>query len=167
MGFRDALAAISELRDAGVVTEYAVGGAMAMVFWSEPVATYDLDVFVLLPPGSGLLVSLSPIYEWAKAHDYAIRQEHIIIGGVPVQVIPAHNALAEEAVREAETIDYEGAAVRVIRPEHLIALCLEPSARSRKRLERVAALLECGAVDQTRLDAILHRHGLSFPGEQR
>ncbi|MGK2857192.1 MAG: hypothetical protein ACSLFQ_08290 [Thermoanaerobaculia bacterium] len=140
---------------------------MAMVFWSEPVATYDLDVFVILPAGGGPLVSLAPVYEWAKARDYAVRQEHIVIGGVPVQVIPAHNALAEEAVREADSVDYEGASVRVIRPEHLIALYLEPSARTRKRLERVATLLESGNVDRARLDAILSRHGLSLPGELR
>lgn len=167
MSFRDAIEAVSRLQDDGIVTVYAVGGAIAMVFWSEPVATYDLDVFVLLPAGSGPLVSLSPIYEWAKARDYPIRQEHIVIGGVPVQVIPAHNALAEEAVREAAAIDYEGLSVRVIRPEHLIALYLEPSARTRKRLERVATLLESEAVDRDRLDSILGRYGLALPEELR
>ena len=167
MSFRDAIESVAQLVDAGVVVDYAVGGAMAMVFWSEPVATYDLDVFVLLPPGGGPLVSLAPVYEWARGHDYPIRQEHIVIGGVPVQVIPAHNALAEEAVRQADSIDYEGETVRVIRPEHLIALYLEPSARTRKRLERVATLLEGSAVDRPRLEAILSRHDLALPGDLR
>ena len=62
---------------------------------------------------------------------------------------------------------YEEASVRVIRPEHLIALYLEPSARTRKWLERVATLLESGAVDRARLDAIRARQGLSLPGEAR
>jgi len=60
MGFQSALIAVGQLRDEGIISEYAVGGAMAMVFWSEPVATYDLDVFVLMPARSGLLVSLAP-----------------------------------------------------------------------------------------------------------
>jgi hypothetical protein len=163
VSFRDALLAIQQLRKDGVITEYAIGGAMAIAFWSEPVSTFDVGAFVLLPPTSGLMVSLEPLYEWASRHGHAIQQEHIIMGGIPVQIIPAHNALAEEAVQEAATLDMEGVAIRVIRPEHLIALYLEPSARTRKRLERVAALLEEGDVDRTRVDALLKKYGLTLP----
>jgi len=163
MSFREAIVAVGQLREDGVIAEYAVGGAMAMVFWAEPVATYDLDVFVLLPAASGPLVSLAPLYQWATRQGYAVQDEHIVMEGVPVQVIPAHNDLAEEAVREAVTLEMEGTPVRVIRPEHLIALYLEPSARTRKRLERVATLLEGGVVDRPRLDAIVNRYGLTLP----
>ena len=93
-----------------------------------------------------------------------IQQEHIIMGGIPVQIIPAHNALAEDAVREAATLDMDGLDVQVIRPEYLIALYLEPSARTRKRLERVATLLEENDVDRPRLDALLKKYNLTLPG---
>src|SRR5438132_13040492 len=116
MSFRDALMAVERLRDDGVIEEYAVGGAMAMVFWSEPVATYDLDVFVLLPAGSGRLVSLAPLYEWASRHGFPVEREHIVIGGVPVQIIPGHNDLADGAVREAVALELDGAPVRIVRP---------------------------------------------------
>lgn len=53
--------------------------------------------------------------------------------------------------------------VRVIRPEHLIALYLEPSARTAKRLQRVAILLEESIVDRDRLSSILHRYNLELP----
>lgn len=165
MSFRQALGIVGQLRDEGVVEEYAVGGAMAMVFWAEPVATYDLDVFVLLPADGGALVSLAPLYEWAIRRGYAVLQEHIMMAGVPVQIIPAHNDLAEEAIREAVLLDLEGVPVRVLRPEYLIALYLEPSARTRKRMERVAALLEGAQIDRSRLDLILSLYGLSLPGE--
>jgi hypothetical protein len=163
MSFREALAAVGCLVDDGVVSAYAIGGAMAMVFWAEPVSTFDLDVFAILPGESATLVSLATLYEWAGARGYAVQHEHIVIEGVPVQVIPAHNLLAEEAVREASTLDFEGVPVRVMRPEHLIALYLEPAARTRKRLERVASLLEDAAVDRSRLDAILSRYRLALP----
>jgi hypothetical protein len=163
VSFRDALLAIHQLRKERVITDYAIGGAMAISFWSEPVSTFDVDVFVLLPPTSGAIVSLEPIYAWASANGHAIQQEHIIMGGIPVQIIPAHNALAEEAVHEAATLDFEGLGVRVIRPEYLIALYLEPSARTRKRLERVAALLDEGDVDRARLDILLKKYDLSLP----
>jgi hypothetical protein len=164
MSFREALHAVGSLRDEGIVVDIAIGGAMAMGFWAEPVATYDLDVFALFPSTDSPLVTLAPLYDWAAARGYAVEREHIVIAGVPVQVIPTHDALAEEAVREAVTLDYEGLPVRVIRPEHLIALCLEPSARTRKRLARVAALLEGAEIDRERLDSILRRFDMSLPG---
>ena len=150
------------MKTEGVVTEYAIGGAMAVVFWAEPIPTFDLDVFVLLPTSS-LLVSMAPIYEWARRNGFQEEAEHILIAGVPVQVIPAHSALAEEAVRTAADLDYEGVVVRVIRPEYLIALYLEPSARSQKRLQRVAALMEEPVVDRDLLDEVVARYKLRLP----
>ena len=47
--FADALRAINRLKADGVVEDYAVAGAMALVFWAEPVPTYDLDVLAFLP----------------------------------------------------------------------------------------------------------------------
>ena len=40
--FADALRAINRLKADGVVEDYAVAGAMALVFWAEPVPSYDL-----------------------------------------------------------------------------------------------------------------------------
>jgi hypothetical protein len=51
----------------GVIEEYAIAGAMAIVFWTEPVPTWDLDVLVFLPPTAGPLVSLEGIYRWTSA----------------------------------------------------------------------------------------------------
>ena len=82
---------------------------------------------------------------------------------MPVQVIPAHNKLAEEAVASAALLDFESQPVRVIRPEYLIALYLEPSARTAKRLERVAALMEEADVDRELLDNLLRRYDLKLP----
>jgi len=160
--FAAALAAIERLKSDGVVEEYAVGGAMALVFWSEPIPTFDLDVFVLLPSESPL-VSLAPIYDWARRNGYREEAEHIMIAGMPVQVIPAPNKLAEEAIASAAALDFEGQPVRVIRPEYLIALYLEPAARTAKRLERVATLLEEGEVDRELLETLLQRFGLRLP----
>ena len=63
-------------------------------------------------------------------HGYRVDREHLIIEGIPVQFIPSPNGRADEAIAEAATVDDEGMAMRVIRPEHLIALYLEPSART-------------------------------------
>lgn len=162
--FAAAIAAIEDMKREGVVEDYALGGAMAMIFWSEPIATFDLDVFVRLRDRS-LLVSLEPIYQWASARGYASSKEHIEIEGLPVQLLPAPNELAEEAITNAEALDYEGQPVRVIRPEYLIAMWLEPSARTAKRVGRVRTLMEESPLDRELLNQLAERYNFSLPSE--
>ena len=162
MAFKDALRALNAMKADGVIGEYAICGAMALVFWTEPVPTFDLDVLVVLPQVASGLVSLDGIYRWADSHRYPARDEHILIEGLPTQLVPAPDPLAHEAIDTAATIDYEGVSVRVVRPEYLVALYLEPEARTAKRRERAAMLLELPGLDRTLVEAILSRHGLSF-----
>jgi hypothetical protein len=156
----ETLVVINAMKSDLVVKDYAIAGAMAVLFWSEPVPTFDVDVLVFMPDSATPLVSLSPL--WAQKHGHPVRAEHIEIRGVPVQFIPSPSALADEAITTAAAIDYEGMAVRVVRPEYLIALYLEPAARTAKRRERAAALLELPSLDRGLVDEILRRHGLSF-----
>jgi len=160
--FAEAIAALNDMKAADVVSDYALGGAMALIFWSEPTATFDLDVFVLMEQ-TGVLISLEPIYKWSRARGYPEEDEHILISGLPVQVIPAHNELATEAVSHAADMEYAGQPLRVITPEYLIAMYLEDSARTRKRLERVAALLDEGNLDRALLNDLLKRYNLRLP----
>lgn len=160
--FADALRALNSMKSDAIIEDYAVAGAMALTFWSEPVATYDLDVLVVLPQSKGSLVSLDRVYEWAREQGFPSKEEHLLIAGVPTQILPSPNALADEAIRDAADLEYEGVPVRVVRAEYLIALFCEPHARTAKRRERVAALLEGPNLDRDRLDAILERHGLAI-----
>ena len=58
--------------------------------------------------------------------------EHVLMHGVPVQFLVAHNALAEEAIATASTLDYAGERVRVIGPEHLAALAFQAGGARRR-----------------------------------
>lgn len=162
--FAAAISAIEDLKRQAIIEEYAVGGAMALTFWAEPTTTFDLDVFVLLRSDSDSdLVTLEPIYRWARERGYQAKSEHIIIQSLPVQILPAPTPLAREAVTEAVELDYAGQPVRVIRPEYLIALALDGSARTRKRLARVAMLLEEAELDHELLTQLLERYNLRLP----
>jgi len=44
----------------------------------------------------------------ARRSNYREEAEHIFIAGMPVQFIPAHNALAEEAIATPAELDFEG-----------------------------------------------------------
>ena len=143
----------------GVFTRYAIAGAMAATFYVEPLLTFDLDVFVVLPQTPGGLLTLAPLYDALRARGYSEQENECIrIEGVPVQFLPAYNALLEEALREAQEIMYEDAPARVLRSEHLLAICLQ-TGRSKDR-ERVRILREQAKLDQNFLADVLRRHQL-------
>ena len=91
-----------------------------------------------------------------------MHKEHVIIEGVPTQFLASPGALGDEAVQTAATLEYEDVEARVVLPEYLVALYLQPEARTAKRRERAAMLLEWPGLNRARLDAILERHGLAF-----
>ena len=137
---------------------------MAFLFYTEPARTYDLDVFVLLPPQNSVIFSMEPLYQEMQRRGYAFDAEHILIQDTPVQFIPAYNALAEEkAVEQALLHNYDEVPVRVISPEHLIALVYQTGGKH--RLIRAEALLAEREVDENKLEAILSKHSISRRGE--
>ena len=126
----DVFRELNALQSAGVVRHYAVGGAMAVLFYAEPIRTYDVDVFVIVPGTERQsLAPLETIYEWTSARGFQPDAEHVVIHGVPVQFLPAYSVLVEEAVLRARREDYDGVPVRVVGPEHLVALAIQPAAR--------------------------------------
>lgn len=153
------LSVVNAMAAEGIIESYAIGGAMAAIFYAEPVPTYDLDVFILLAGPQGPVVTLEPIYAHLRAKGYIPSQEHILIEGIPVQFIPAYNALVEEAVRNAKQIAYGAQTARVVGPEYLAAIMLQ-TGRSKDRA-RIAQFLEQVSVDRGLLRDILARHTLS------
>jgi hypothetical protein len=155
----EVIAAIADLRNRGLIEEYAISGAIAQLFWDEAVVTFDLDVLVRLGPVESLLNPLRQIYEWAEERGYSSRAEHIVISDIPVQFLPAPDALSEEAVKNASAVEIEGVSVRVVRPEYLIAMWLVPgSASTFRRRERAAKLRESVQLDASLLADLKARY---------
>ncbi len=53
------LAILNQLEHEGIIGRYAIGGAVAATRYIEPIQTYDLDIFVMLPVAPSELVSLT------------------------------------------------------------------------------------------------------------
>lgn len=151
------LQVLDELQREGVISRYAIGGAMAAMFYIEPVATYDLDVFVRLAE-NGKLISLSSIYDELRRRGYSTQRECVLIEGIPVQFLPAYNDLLIEAMQQAEQIDHEGTPANVLKIEHLIAICLQTGRAKDK--ERVRLFRKSDRLDNALLESIIKRHGL-------
>ena len=157
----DVFRVLNDMKSDGLIEDYAIGGAMAVLFYAEPTRTYDLDVFVLLPSSEETIVVMTPIYAWLESRGFEPRAEHVIIHGVPVQLIPAYNDLVEAAVTEARVLDYDDVPVRVSPPEHLVAIAFQTGGG--KRRERAFQLLETADIDRGKLDDLLDRHGIQPP----
>lgn len=153
------LRAANGLVAAGLIEEYALGGAVAAIYYVEPFATYDADVF-FIPTDKGLTAGIPSIYAHLQALGWTPYQEHLLVEGFPVQFLAAHG-LTEEAVREAERIEFEGVPARIFRAEHVIAVAT--SAGRAKDKARIEQMLQQADLDTTRLDSLLQRHNLKLP----
>jgi hypothetical protein len=159
------LNAINQMQADGVIGKYAIGGAVGATFYLDPAATVDLDIFVSLPAAKGgLLVSLSPIYQYLKSHGGKIQDEYIVVGGWPVQFLPPNSDLEREAVSQAISTTVEGVTTWVMSPEHLVAIALKTGRA--KDHNRILQFLEQKAVEPSKLSSILEQHGLTAKWKQ-
>ena len=149
---------INRMEADGVIGQYAIGGAMAAIFYVEPFTTYDLDIFFALR-ASGGLVTLTPVYEYLAAVGYEAEGEAVNIEGWPVQFLPTYNPLVAEAVERAVEIKFKGTPTRVVSAEHLVAIMLQTGRE--KDYARAAKFLDEAVVDVARLTDILSRHKLT------
>lgn len=148
---------LNDMRAAGVIEEYALFGAIAQMRYTEPVATLDADVLVAIPATSGLDM-LAGIYEYCSARGLRAVGEAIQVGAWPTQFVPVFNPLTREALEQAETVDFEGVPLRVVRADHLAAIAL--SVGRAKDFARILALLESGSVTREAIAQLARKHGL-------
>ncbi len=148
---------LEEMRQAGVVTACAVFGATAQMRYTEPVATFDVDVLVLVPDTDRLDV-LGPLCDFCRRRGHEPQGEAIRVGEWPVQLVPAWDTLTREAVEQADTVDYEGVPLRVVRASHLAVIAL--GVGRAKDHARILALLESGSVTAPDIAGLAARHGL-------
>jgi hypothetical protein len=157
---KETLEAINQMQADGVIGKYAIGGAVGATFYLAPAATVDLDVFVTLPPvGTGLLVSLSPIYQYLKSCGGKVQDEYIVVGGWPVQFLPPNDDLEQEAIANAVSTTVQGVRTWVMSAEHLIAIALK-TGRAKDHI-RILQFLEQDAADREKLGRILDKHALA------
>jgi hypothetical protein len=159
MDIEQTLAVINQMLADRVFDNYALGGAVAAIFYTEPIDTQDVDIFVQIKGSENDLTILLPIYDYLLKRGYQTKAEHIYIEGFPVQFLPTFNALTEEAVNEAQEIELNIVRTRIMRPEHLVALMLD-TGRLKDYL-RINMFLQSNVLNQEQLEDILQRHGLS------
>ncbi len=153
------LKVLNDLKDRALIKNYAIGGGIAAIFYTEPVFTYDLDVFIIVESKPDeKIISLSPIYEYLTGKKYSWKGEHVMVEGFPVQFIPVESGIEREAIEGSREIIYSGIKTNIITAEYLIAIALK--AGRRKDFEKVTRLFEQSDIEKVILKKILKEHGL-------
>jgi hypothetical protein len=160
MGIEAVIAELALLIADGVISGYAIGGAVAAFQYIEPGFTEDLDVFVVCRGAeASTLAPLGPLWAALVSRGYAVDNMYLVIGGWRVQfLLPASN-LYDEAIAHARDIPFGHVVGKVMSPEYLAAIALD--AGRNKDFVRVEEFLSRKVVDRAALLALVERYGLA------
>jgi len=153
------LKVINAMKHAGIIKDYAIGGGIGTIFYTESFHTKDLDIFVYPKVISGL-IRLDDINDYLKAKGYRRQGQYVIIEGVPVDFIPVYDELTQEALKKSVTKSFGNIKVKVFRPEYLIAIAIK-TARAQDSL-KVNRIIKQTAVNKRLLSGILKRYNLKY-----
>lgn len=153
------LNAANSLVAAKIIEDWALGGALAAIYYVEPFTTYGADIF-FIPADKGITAGVPAIYAHLQSRGWQVEGGHLLAKGFPVQFLAA-SGLTDEAVREAQRITFEGVPAKVFRVEHIIAIAA--SVGRAKDKARIEQLLQEAEFDKTLLERILMQYKLRLP----
>ena len=149
-------AACNKLVEEGIIRDYALGGGLGALYYTEPFLTYDADIFYE-PTGQSLDAGIPAIFERLQLMGHAMVKDRIAIKGLPTQFLPAH-ALTQEALKEAAPVNLDGVPGKIFKPEYLAAIAMQVN-RTKDKL-KAELLVDQSGLDATKLDIILRKHGI-------
>jgi len=150
MGLKEVLIRLNDLKTAGIIQDYAIGGGYAVMFYDIPMTTYDLDVLVLLPSEN----DYHRLYEHFRTKGAKIENVYIFIEDMPVQFLPNYiSPLFNNAIEEANVVEFESIRSKFVSIEYLVVLLLT-SYRWKDKI-RIQGLLK--KVDKDLLLGIIQR----------
>lgn len=133
----DVFRTLNQLKKRKIIHDWALIGSVAALAYMEPIATQDVDVVVLVDSDEQWLEAMREIQRLTAAHWEDL---YLIVGGIPVQVLPSNMSLIyEDAVRGALTRRVGNIRAKFASPEHLIVLGLV-AFRPLKDWPRIGAL---------------------------
>lgn len=119
MGLREALGTLNRLREKGGINDFAIAGAHAVMAYTEPFHSQDLDILIVLKDDT----DLGNLYEFFRRRGNKISNIFVIVDDVNVHFLPSYMGdIYREAIENANVI--EELSCKVVSEEYLIALLL-------------------------------------------
>ena len=160
MAINDVISEINRIQRAGLIADFAIGGAVAAQAYIEATSTEDVDVFVVVTgDAANTLAPLSNVWPDLIAHGAKPDGLYLVIGDWPVQLLTPGTPLYDEAIEQAAVYDFGGASGKVMRPEHLAAIALQTGRA--KDYQRVSEFIQNGSVTVETIQQLVERFGLT------
>src|SRR5258708_20037955 len=157
---KETFAVLNQMVADGAIDNYALAGAVGEMFYVEPFSTHDIDVLIVIPETEGKLIAELPGWKYLSSRGYSeIRGEGIVVEGWPIQFLPVSDALEHEAFLNATNQTLDNVIVRVVQPEHLVAMMLKTGRL--KDFARIQMFLSQPPLTSKILQHILHPHELN------
>ena len=163
MAIQDVIAELNRVKAEGLISDFALGGAVAAMVYIEVADTEDVDVFVAVSPPEG--TSLDPLSAvWPNLTAHGAKQDgmYLVIGGWKVQLLASGKPLYDEAIATALQKEMGGQACRIIAPTYLAALALDAGrAKDYSRIEQFLSTDKKGSrVSREELEVLVERFAL-------
>lgn len=150
---------LEQMREEGILPQYAIGGSIGVMFYAEPFTTKDIDVFIHVESEKSSLIDFRFIYDWLKKKGYhEFKEQFIIIEDWLVDMLPTKEGLLDEAVLKSNTFEVKDVNVNVIAPEYLIAIALETGRK--QDYAKIEKILQQGEINKDKLTRILKKYNL-------
>ena len=157
---KETFAVLNQMVADGAIENYALAGAVGAMFYVEPFSTHDIDVLIVIPETEGKLIAELPGWKYLSSRGYSeIRGEGIVVEDWPVQFLPVSDDLEHEAYLNATNQTLDNVTVRVVQPEHLVAMMLKVGRL--KDFARIQMFLSQDAINSELLEDILQRYDLN------
>ena len=141
-----------------LIDDYVIGGATALLYYSTPHLTEDIDVFITINHSS-LIIDLSEIYEYLIQNFNAkIENEYILLFNNPIQFLMTGDNITKEAIKNYNKVIIKGNTFKLFSLEYLIAIML--FLNKTKYKERLRIVKEENKYDNNVLMSILKKHNL-------
>jgi hypothetical protein len=160
MAIQEVISELNRIQEGGLISAYAIGGAVAAQAYIETSSTEDVDVFVVFGRGaSHPLDPLAPIWGDLIKHGAKPDGLYLVIGGWPVQFLQGESPLYDDAIKNALSKDFGTQKAMIMSPVYLATIALATGRE--KDYPRVAEFIKAGKVDVGRLSALVEPYGLS------
>jgi hypothetical protein len=145
---------LNRLLEKNIIEKYAIGGSVAVIFFTEPFETKDLDIFIPVTVSRGL-VDMSPIFEELADMKINTEGQFFVVGGIFLEFVPVYNALTSEALDNRILKEN----IYIIKPEYSFAIALE-TGRPKDYIKIEMLLSYSESLDWQLLEDILRKFNL-------
>ena len=95
---------INALKRTGIIKDYAISGAIAVMYYAQPRETRDFDIMVLTHGEADYEEVQRQTTYFFRSRGYRVEGDDIMVGRIPVQFFQVSSGLDGESVNRAKRV---------------------------------------------------------------